>query len=74
MMLTTDQWEERLTNSQYAAAEENLFDYIYPDMTYSAEEVFNAVLEYEGIIGYKYFLLSLIENTFGINLVEIDNQ
>lgn len=77
MMLTKREWEERLTPSQYAAAEETLFEEckcLGEDAEYSGEEVFAAILEYEGIIGYKYWLLSLIENTFRIDLVEIDND
>lgn len=78
MMLTKRQWEERLTPSQYAAAEENLFEavdgYNGIETEYSAREVFVAILEYEGINGYRYWLYSLIENTFGIDLLNIDEE
>lgn len=78
MMLTKREWEERLTPSQYAAAEETLFEavdgYNGIETEYSSREVFAAILEYEGIIGYQYWLYSLIENTFGVDLHEADNM
>lgn len=77
MMLTKREWEERLTPSQYCAAEQTLFEEcecLGEDAEYSAREVFAAILEYEGIIGYQYWLYSLVENTFGVDLLDLDED
>ena len=39
---------------------------------YSLDEILEAVLEYEGIIGYNEKLLHIIEEIFGVDLLELD--
>ena len=39
---------------------------------YSLDEILDAVLTYEGILGYSGKLVRIIEEIFGVNLLEID--
>lgn len=76
MMLTKKEWKKNLTARQYEAAEENLFEavdgYNGIENEYSSEEVFSAILDWEGINGYRYWLESLIENVYGVKLSELN--
>ncbi len=39
---------------------------------YSLDEILDAVLAYEGILGYSGKLVQIIDEIFGVNLLEVD--
>lgn len=39
---------------------------------HSLDEILDAVLAYEGIVGYSGKLVNVIEEIFGVNLLEVD--
>lgn len=68
-MKTFKEWREELQPTEIYAIEDMLSNYWLNDKTQIKEsEVFRAILEYEGIIGYDDWIKSVILKVYKIEL------
>lgn len=63
---TWSEWKETLLSREIEAIEENYI--ISKELEISPTEVFIKLLEYEGIIGYDYWIKSTISRVYGVEI------